>query len=454
VSDDTAIAALIAGARELTARGEDDAAKAAYVDVLRRDPTQFAALNELATLAYASGHRSAARTAYEQAVRCHPGNPIGRVNLGNLLAEEQDFVAARAQYEAALVADPDLAEAHQGLARALSELGEAATAEPHWKQGFVGHALVTRPYRGTGKGVPVLLLVASRGGNIPTQQILDDCVFAVSALYPEFFDPTQKLPAHALIFNAIGDADLCGEALALAEMIVERSTAPVVNPPARVRPTGRAKNAACLAALPDVRAPVIRVLTKSSLPAAELRFPLLLRAPGFHTGRHFVRVERHEDLAAAIAALPGDEVLAIDYLDARGADGMARKYRVMIIDGALYPLHLAVSADWKVHYFTADMAKNAAHREEERRFLTDMQSAIGPRAVAALGAIGKTLSLDYAGVDFAVADDGALLLFEANATMVINPPDPDPMWDYRRAPIMAALDAAKRMLLAKARSGS
>jgi hypothetical protein len=152
-----------------------------------------------------------------------------------------------------------------------------------------------------------------------------------------------------------------------------------------------------------------------------------------------------------MAQLPGEELLAIDYLDARGADGMARKYRVMIIDGALYPLHLAISADWKVHYFTANMAANAAHREEERRFLTDMPSVIGTRAVAALNAIGKSLSLDYAGVDFGVGADGALLLFEANATMVINPPDPDPVWDYRRAPILAALDAAKRMLLARAK---
>jgi hypothetical protein len=85
-----------------------------------------------------------------------------------------------------------------------------------------------------------------------------------------------------------------------------------------------------------------------------------------------------------------------------------------------------------------------------------MQGVIGQRAVAALGAIGETLGLDYAGVDFALGPDGTLLLFEANATMVINPPDPDPIWDYRRAPILAALDAAKRMLLAKAgvRSGS
>jgi tetratricopeptide (TPR) repeat protein len=451
MSEDGAIAALIARARALTARGEDDAAKAVYIDVLRRDPTHFAALNELATLAYASGHRSAARTAYEQAVRCHPGNPLGRVNLGNLLAEEQDFPAARTQYEAALVADPHLAEAHQGLARVLSELGETAAAEPHWQRGFAEHALVTRPYRGLGKGVPVLLLVSVPGGNIPTQQILDDRLFAVSALYAEFFDPTQNLPEHAIIFNAIGDADLCGEALTRAEAIVKRSTAPVINPPARVRSTGRAANAARLAALPDVTAPAIRVLAKNALATADLRCPLLLRAPGFHTGRHFIRVDRREDLAAAIVQLPGDELLAIDYLDARGADGMARKYRVMIIDGALYPLHLAISADWKVHYFTADMAENPAHRAEEQLFLADMQGVIGARAVAALRAIGKSLGLEYAGVDFGVAADGALLLFEANATMVVNLPDPDPVWNYRRAPILAALDAAKRMLLTKAR---
>ena len=456
MSEDAAIAALIARARALAARGEDDAAKAAYVDALRRDSTHFAALNELASLAYASGHRSAARTAYEQALRCHPGNPLGRVNLGNLLAEEQDFAAARAQYEAALAADPALAEAHQGLARVLSELGEAAAAEPHWEKGFAGRALVTRPYRGKGPAVPVLLLVSARGGNIPTQQILDDKIFAVSALYAEFFDPAEQLPKHALIFNAIGDADLCGEGLGRAEEIVRRSTAPVINPPAHVRPTGRVANAARLAALPDVVAPAIRVLSKRDLAAVEPRFPLLLRAPGFHTGRHFIRIERLEDLASAIARLPGDEALAIDYLDARGADGMARKYRVMIIDGTLYPLHLAISADWKVHYFTADMAANAAHRDEEQRFLADMPGVIGSRAVAALDAIGKSLGLDYAGVDFGLGPDGALLLFEANATMVINPPDPDPIWDYRRAPILAALIAAQRMLLTKAgvKSGS
>jgi hypothetical protein len=75
-----------------------------------------------------------------------------------------------------------------------------------------------------------------------------------------------------------------------------------------------------------------------------------------------------------------------------------------------------------------------------------MPKLLGPRAMAALTAIQATLGLHYAGIDFGLAPDGSLLLFEANATMVINPPDPNPIWDYRRPAINAALNAAHQML--------
>ena len=131
---------------------------------------------------------------------------------------------------------------------------------------------------------------------------------------------------------------------------------------------------------------------------------------------------------------------------------MARKYRVMFVDGVAYPLHLAISRNWKVHYFTADMAANPAHRAEEERFLKDMPAVLGPRAMQALAAIQSALGLDYAGIDFALSADGSLLLFEANATMVINPPEPDPIWDYRRSAINRVLAAAKDMLLRRGKS--
>jgi hypothetical protein len=449
-SPDDGIVLLLGRARRFASRADDAGAKQAYIDVLLRDPTHLAALKELGALAHASGHRSAARTAYQQAVRWHPRNPAARINLGNLLYEDGDLTGARSHYEAALAVETALPEAHQGLARVLTRLGETDAAAPHWQRGFVGHAVVAKRYRGVSPPIPVLLLVSVKDGNIPTRQILDDRVFLVTALYAEFYDPAQPLPPHAFVFNAIGDADLCSTALERAEAVLARTAAPVINPPARVRVTGRLANAQRLATVPGVVTAKTCLMTHAALRNSEgLRFPLLLRAPGFHTGRHFVRVERQEDLGPAIADLPGDELLVIEYLDARGADGMARKYRVMIIDGVPYPLHLAISADWKVHYFTADMAANASYRAEEQRFLDDMPGVLGPRAMAALRGIGETLGLDYAGVDFALAEDGSVLVFEANATMVINPPDSDPIWDYRRAPVERVLAAVRRMLLSR-----
>ena len=136
----------------------------------------------------------------------------------------------------------------------------------------------------------------------------------------------------------------------------------------------------------------------------------------------------------------------IQYLDARGADGLARKYRVMMIDGRLYPLHLAISADWKVHYFTAAMSGQPLHQAEEKLFLENMSSVIGPRGMAALERIKDSLGLDYGGVDFGLDAEGNILLFEANATMVLNPPAAEEQGSYRRAAYDSAQRAVRAML--------
>jgi hypothetical protein len=189
----------------------------------------------------------------------------------------------------------------------------------------------------------------------------------------------------------------------------------------------------------------------AALAAHGFCFPLLLRAPGFHTGRHFVRIAGAGDLAAAARALPGDDLSAIEPLDARGADGKFHKCRVMIVNGRLYPLHLAISGDWKVHYFTAEMAESAAHRAADAAFLADMDAALGPRGRAALERIATVLALDYGGIDFAVSPAGDIMVFEANAAMAVYAPLTDPKWAYRRPAIEQVLTAVRTMLRERAR---
>lgn len=444
------IADALALARSLAARADDAAAREAYLEVLRRDPSHCEALNELGNLALSGGFRSAARTAYEHAIQCHPANKVAHVNLANVLRVEHDVAGARRHYEAALAIDPQMPEAHQGLGWVLDELGEPG-AEWHRGRGYAGHAVVTQPYRGTGTGIPLLLLVSARVGNISTMRWLSDRRYSVTAIFADYYPLEAKLPPHNLIVNAISDADLCGAALQRAQDLVASSSAPVINPPARVLLTRRLDNARRLAEIDGVIAPTIHAMTPQAvLAAGDLRFPLLLRRPGFHNGEFFALVEHRDSLSEKVASLGGRELLVIEYLDARGADGMARKYRVMFIDGVAYPLHLAISPDWKVHYVTSAMRHNAEFREEESRFLADMPAVLGPRAMGALAQICATLGLDYAGIDFALAPDGSVMLFEANATMIVFAPDPDPMWDYRRAAIETVVNAAARMVLKRA----
>jgi glutamate/tyrosine decarboxylase-like PLP-dependent enzyme/Tfp pilus assembly protein PilF len=455
-SDPDAVSLRFEFACLLTELGRTLEARDAYLDLLAREPSHRLALNNLGTLLEATGYRTAARTAYAEAVARHPDDPMSRVNLANLLYEAGEFESAREHYESALRFDPSHAEAHQGLAYVLDELGDEEGAQWHRRKGFADRPMIALPYRGDGPPISLLLLVSSVGGNIPTRHLLDDRVFQTFVVVPEFYDFKIPLPAHQMVFNAIGDADLAAPALAAAQSLVALTAAPVINPPSAVLATGRADHAR-LSHLPGVVTPATVTLPREMLSSPEaattvarhgFRFPLLLRTPGFHTGRHFLRVESPEALAAAVAQLPGKELTVIEFLNARGADGKVRKYRVMMIDGELYPLHVAISSHWKIHYFTAEMAEQADHRAEDAEFLENMPGVLGPRAMEALAHIQATLGLDYAGIDFGLSDTGDVLLFEANATMVVNPPDPDERWAYRRPAVERIFAAVRRMLTA------
>jgi len=431
-------------------------AKGAYLDVLSREPSHRLALNNLGTLLHETGYRTAACTAYAEAVARHPGDPMSRVNLANILRECGNPIEAREHYEAALRLWPGYAEAHQGLGSVLAEAGDSQDAARHWQIGFGSRPVVALPYRGEGSSVPLLLLTAGAGGNIPVRHFLDDRLYRTYVVFVEYYDLAIPLPPHRLIFNAIGDADLAPRALAAAQSLLALTSAPVINLPAAVALTGRSDNALRLAGIPGVIAPATITVSRARLESPDavpmlarhgFEFPLLIRTPGFHSGRHFLRIEAAGELPAALAELPGDDLTVLNYLDARGPDGKARKYRAMAVDGRLYPLHAAISSHWKIHYSTADMAASPEHRAEDAAFLEDMTAVIGLRARAALEEIQLRLGLDYAGIDFGLNAAGDILLFEANATMVVNPPEPDERWAYRR-PAVERIYAAVREMLA------
>ncbi len=378
---------------------------------------------------------------------------------GSRLLAEGKIEEAEAFYRQMLRNDPASKAAHAGLYCAYFARGDRHRAAAHLGRAMQWPAVVTLPYRGEGEPAPVLLLLSVNAGNSLVQRFLHDRIFQTYVLLVELYREEIALPHHRLIVNAVGDADVRAEALAEVKRILARSSAPVINPPDRVLATGRCDNARRLGGIPGVLAPQSAMFARERLMAAtaaqELReqgfqFPLLVRSPGFHMGHNFVRVEAAGELSAAVDGLPGDELLVLQYLDGEGADGNTRKYRVLFVGGRLYPVHLAISKHWKIHYFSADMEEHPEHRAEEARFLSDMPGVLGPKVMRTLRRIEETLGLDYGGIDFGLNAQGQVLLYEANATMAVYHPKPEPKWDYRRPAVETIYAATRELFLTKA----
>jgi glutamate/tyrosine decarboxylase-like PLP-dependent enzyme len=465
---DVEVALRVERAGLLAEMGRSLDARIDYLKVLELEPSHLKNLFGLGKLLVDARQTKAAQMVYAEAVKYHPEDIACRVNLGSVLLEGGDPTAARIHYEAALKIEPKFPPAHGGMYYALTRLGEPDAARLHQRMAFGQRSIFPSIYRGGSKPIPVLLLASSTGGNTPIERLIDDRVFETFVVVADFYDMKIPLPVHQLVVNGIGDSDLAAEALDAAELLLSFTSAPVLNAPAAVRATGRCENANRLGKLPGLITPATSIFPhamlagpdgQGALAARGFTFPLLLRTPGFHMGQHFVRVESPATLSSAVAELPGAgrpeaEVFAIEYLDARGVDGCARKYRVMMVGGRLYPLHLAISRDWKIHYFSADMADRAEHRVEEERFLADMGGVVGGKGMDALERLRVALGLDYGGIDFGLNQRGEILLFEANATMVVEQPNEDMRWDYRRAAVERIHAAVRDLLLTSAGAAS
>lgn len=401
-----------------------------------------------ASAALQRGAFADALTLLEFARNAEPENAIARMLSARAAAAAGRVEEAIAHDRAALARDGELIGAHLHLAELFTRTGRLQEALAHMQAAYKPVHAYTAPHTGNGTPVRVLQLgSAIAHGLTSTDLILDPAIFETTTIAVQYWERGRPLPAHDVIFNSIADPDACPGALDAAEWLIAGADRPVINPIERIRLTGRVGTPQRLSGIDGVVAPAVALLDRDAVPAAVSSFPVLLRSPGHHNGKHFAFVEARDHLAAAIGSLPGDRLLSIAFADTRGPDGRFRKYRVMFVDGALYPAHLAISPHWNVHYFSAQMGE--AEQREEAHFLNAMESALGDRAIAALHHIERRLGLEYAGIDFGLDPAGNVVVFEANAAMTVFLPEPSAEAACRRAAALRIHDAARALVCAR-----
>lgn len=365
---------------------------------------------------------------------------------------------AKRWYGHALAVNPALAIAHQNLSALLEREGRREEAMIHRDEAYRIQRVFEE--RATGAVRRRLLIPGSgRGtGNVPIDGLIAHAhthriKYAIDYAIPREDD---HLPPYDLVFNGIGDADVAHPLAARISHLTRTCGKPVLNPPEKVARTFRHRIGELIAGIDRVDVPPCvrldgppdsREALRHQLGEACLGFPLLMRPPATHGGDGIVLHDTLDTLWPALLAHRGPCYLT-EYREFRSDDGFYRKYRMIYVDRVPYAYHLAISPNWIVHYDTAEMIEHPWKLDEENRFLTDPRAALGARAMDALIEIGKRLDLDYGGIDFSLAPDGSILVFEANATMLAHRTAPDGPLAHKNPFVERIADAFERLLQA------
>jgi len=147
-------------------------------------------------------------------------------------------------------------------------------------------------------------------------------------------------------------------------------------------------------------------------------FPVFLRHANDHLGPRTALLADSGELQRAVNSLldqcicPNDWIIT-EFVEARGQDGLFRKYGAFFVNGQIIPRHLHISRHWMIK--RSDPETVAKTKDEEWAYVQDNPHADELREIFA---IAKT---DYGRIDYMI-HEGGIRVFEINTNpQILNP---------------------------------
>lgn len=236
-------------------------------------------------------------------------------------------------------------------------------------------------------------------------------------------------PKTHCIVNQIAEPDSHTLTLERVKVILtEHSRIPVFNPPEHIEKTRRDhvyKN------LQDIEGlyvpPTLRITPTSpreifkAIEESELQYPIIVKSAGQHGGLQTLKLDNEKDIEKLYPLpLDGRTYYLIQFINTANEKGIYHKFRLVLIDGKIYPRHFRIHEHWMVHYYTAAkfMDKHPEYYDQENHFLNHFEEN-GRDKLSLIGKeIHKKIPLDMVGIDGCWLPDGRLMIFELNANML------------------------------------
>src|SRR4051812_1513013 len=302
-------------------------------------------------------------------------------------------------------------------------------------QVLAAHQLFRSPCAAAQPRLRVLALAAEidMGGNTPIDFLLEGSDLELKTLYiVPGGDLPMPLPEHDVAVVVASDSPQSSAALDEMTRLAPRWPRPIVNPPHLISNLDRDKLYGLLHGIEGIDIPATIALPRRQLEEVANRtawlervaqgtaFPIIIRPRGSHAGRGLAKLTDAAALRAYLDRQPEPEFFVSRFVDYSSADGLFRKYRIVVLDGKTYPCHMAIADQWDIWYLNAGMSFSESKRAEEAAFMTGFDSGFAARHRAALSNIIERVGLDYFLIDCAENRHGELLIFEADNTAVVH----------------------------------
>ncbi|MBV8489726.1 MAG: tetratricopeptide repeat protein [Candidatus Eremiobacteraeota bacterium] len=432
--DDSTIQALNTRAIQLRARGQLREAVAAFSEAIVRFPNAAILYNNLAMTLDELGAAKEALIAYDSALMRAPNFTAALTGKASLLLRDARIDEARKLFEDALQTDRHFVAAHLGLYELLQIKGDLKGAVTHQRQALEIQQLYSHVAPNERRSVLALCAPGDWQANVPVDFLFDRGTVSVHKLYVLDDErlPDEGLPQYDVVFNTIAESDEAVPYLQLARRFIDEQDRPSLNAPELVLRLGRRRLGETLKDVNCATAPVAEIARAALLRGdTGFAYPLIVRPVGSHAGHDLERLSSREELASYWERVAAESFFVSPFIDYAAGDGLYRKYRIVYVDGQPFPVHLAISPNWMIHYYNAPMADHQWMRDEEAAFLADLGSVFRGELMEAVQGVGRAVGLEYFGIDCTIGTDGSLLVFEADTAMLVHTTDPVELYPYK-----------------------
>ena len=296
---------------------------------------------------------------------------------------------------------------------------------------------------------PIKLLAIMAPGdlmsNTPLEFITEAIGITLDMLYvsPEHPVPST-LPEHDIAMVAVSELDRNFHILKLLESAMADWPKPIINSPNNIVEMARDRSSLMLQNYAGINIPITSRITRTELEniingshhlndyLADSSFPFIIRPVDSHAGHGLEKIENIAEIKEYLLNQYNENYFISPFINYKNTDEQYRKYRIVLIQGKPFLVHMAISDQWMVHYANANMADDANKRAEEQSVMETFDDDFSQRHALAFKKIYERFGLDYIGMDCGETPEGDLLIFELGNSLNVHTLDSVDIFPYKK----------------------